>query len=157
MFSDNSKSCSFEWLKTIYSNTPFHQLLAEFSQLTETSITTRKIKPNVELCIETTEPPIFSKSRQLSPAKLKATKRFILHGVETQAPISDFLKGTTKNVKRKLERSDVSHLMTFITSTYGGGYSSICWSAETLHAATETNQLLQKLMDWHQHSCIKIS
>ncbi|GFS80995.1 hypothetical protein NPIL_11711 [Nephila pilipes] len=57
------KSIFVDGIKITHRNSQFHQLLAEFPQLTKTSITIRHIKHYVEHCIGTTDPLVFAKPR----------------------------------------------------------------------------------------------
>ncbi|GBM58798.1 hypothetical protein AVEN_179343-1 [Araneus ventricosus] len=61
-------------IKTIKGDTEFHRLLSEFPSLTEAS-STRQAKHDINHCIQTTGPPVFSRPRRLPPDKLKAAKQ----------------------------------------------------------------------------------
>lgn len=61
-------------IKLVSGDSPYHELLRQFPQITRPVIGTKTNNHNVLHYIETTGPPIFSKSRRLPPDKLKAAK-----------------------------------------------------------------------------------
>ncbi|GBL90966.1 Transposon Ty3-I Gag-Pol polyprotein [Araneus ventricosus] len=58
-------------LTLISNQSPYHSILSKFSELLSPVSGNVSASHNVEHCIETRRPPVFSKARRLSPEKLK--------------------------------------------------------------------------------------
>lgn len=70
-----SKSPDYFSVKLISGNSIYHQILAEFPELTKLSSRVQPVKHNTVHYIETTGPPIHSKPRRLNPELCGAVKK----------------------------------------------------------------------------------